>query len=263
MKLEDWTLLFEAIRAFFEDIEIPITEVMYWGAYVSVVLERRDTDLAKVPGKAGGIMCMYHYEDEMGRPQGIQGRRATDTTPGNPDHSEYAPLQPGVRIYSAHLIDSPSMFLQTTAGVLVKDSEGNEFMTGAVHGLPPYRGLDVMHPSLTTGRRVGKPMMEIPHTGITMVKLSEGEKFSNVTFQSDMADSTQLKKLCTKGDHRMVDTVYLDSPDTGCIEGTTMGVSRRRMGGTDETTPDQHWVETRWEDMGQGTAGTLPGKSVV
>ena len=274
-KMRDPTPLFHAIRAFFEAVEIPITEVIYWGDYVTIVLEKRDTDLTKVLGKAGGIACMYHYEDVMGRPQVFHAKRTTDPTPGNPDNSEYDRLQPGVRITSLYLPTDPDKFLETTAGVLVRDMAGNEFMTAAAHGLPPSCGTHVMHPDPKTGRRIGEAMLETTHTDIAMVdpgellkaidkhthththiamvRLSEGENFSNVTFQSDVADSIQLKKFLTLDQHRIGDTVLLDSPDTGCVEGTLMGVAFRRVG----ETPKQHWIKTKWVYMGQGTTGTL------
>lgn len=188
---------------------------------------------------------MYRYEDEMGRPKAFQARHATDPTPGNPEHTEYATLQPGVRIASTYLPKDPDMFLQTTAGVLVKDAVGNEFMTTAAHGLPLECALDVMHPHPTTSRRIGELTMEIPFTGIAMVKLSEGEKFLNTTFQSDIADATQLKRLCPEGDHKLKDHAALGSPDIGCIDGASMGISYYRAAHDgDNIMPKRNWIRT-------------------
>ncbi|MBE3047899.1 hypothetical protein IMZ48_36390 [Candidatus Bathyarchaeota archaeon] len=85
--MEDWNPPLEAITVFSEAIKIPDTEVIYLAEYVTIVLGTRDADTTKLTGRAGGIAIMYRYEDEMGRPELFQARRATDTTPGNPDNS--------------------------------------------------------------------------------------------------------------------------------------------------------------------------------
>ncbi|EDN02567.1 hypothetical protein I7I51_07560 [Histoplasma capsulatum] len=122
----DWEPLFISIKTYFQEQGISITEVM----------------------------CFYIYDDEIGRPASLPACRLTDPTPNNPDNNEYSTLQPGLRVTSDYLPSTPGTFLSTTAGVLVRDAVGNEFMTVASHGFPDECGLIVNHP-LPSGRDIG------------------------------------------------------------------------------------------------------------
>ena len=122
--MEPWTPLFEAIRDHFIALKISITQVIYWGNFLIIVLEHRGIDMARLPWKAAGILCQYLYDDEMGRPRLPQARRQTDATPGNPDQTQYVTLQPGLRVTSGYMSRHPGMFQASTTGVLVKDSIG-------------------------------------------------------------------------------------------------------------------------------------------
>jgi hypothetical protein len=279
--MEDWEPLFYIIQSHFRALGIGITEVMYWGNYVIIVLEHRDTDVTKLPRKAANIACTYLYDDEIGRPSAPQARRIMDPTfnrarfsrltPGNPDESEYKTLQPGVRVTSACMTSKPNTFMSTTAGALVSDLAGNEFMTVASHRFPDECGTKVTHPLPVGGRTVGELIMEVTHTGIGLVKLADTERFSNVTFQSEsISESTRLKKLSSVKKLQVGDFVYLDSPDTGSLEGSFMGSSfqripvddhsnpQQRIPDDDHSNPQQLWVFTAWVYMGQGSASTLP-----
>lgn len=79
----DWNPLFNLIRSHFQDLGISITEVVYWGNWVHIVLEHRNIDTGKLPSQAANIACCYLYDDEMGRPSTLQACGLTD--PGNPD----------------------------------------------------------------------------------------------------------------------------------------------------------------------------------
>jgi hypothetical protein len=257
--MEDWEPLFDIIQSHFRALGIGITEVMYWGNYVIIVLEHRDTDVTKLPRKAANIACTYLYDDEIGRPSAPQVRRIMDPTPGNPDESEYETLQPGVRVTSACMTSKPNTFMSTTAGVLVSDLVGNEFMTVASHGFPDECGTNVTHPLPVGGRTVGDLIMEVTHTDIGLVKLADAERFSNVTFQSEsISESTRLKRLNSVKKLQVGDFVYLDSPDTGSLEGSFMRSSFQRIPVDDHGAPEQLWVFTAWVYMGQGSASTLP-----
>lgn len=256
--MRDWDPLFNVIKDHFELLRVPITEVMYWGNFILIVLEHRDTDFTKLPWKAANILCFYLYNDEMGRPQVPQARRQTDPTPGNPDNSKYDTLQPGLRITSAYLPSQPDAFLSTTAGVLVKDQVGNEFMTAASHGFPEECDTKVMHPGPADGRNIGEPIMDVTHTDIAFVKLANTESFSNITFQTEnIPNPVQLKRLKKVNDFRIGDSVVLDSPDTGCLDGILKLSSYQRIPSDDHGSPRQQWIFTTWLYMGQESAAAL------
>lgn len=257
--MEDWSPLFNLIRGHFQDLGISITEVMYWSSFVIVVLEHRNTDAGKLPWKAANILCFYLYDDEMGRPFLPQAHRLRDPTLGNPDNSQYGPLQPGLRVTSTYLPSKPDMFLSTTAGVLVRDQAGNEFMTVAAHGFPDECGTKVIHPLPAGGRNIGEVIMEVSHTDIALVKLRDGETFSNITFENEnIQEPVQLKQLATVKGRRVGDALVLDSPDTGCIDGVFQLTSYQRVPSDDHASPERQWIFTSWFYMGQDSAGSLP-----
>lgn len=53
--MQTWTPLFEAVRDHFLALEISITQVMYWGNFLTIVLEHRDIDIARLPWRAARI----------------------------------------------------------------------------------------------------------------------------------------------------------------------------------------------------------------
>ncbi|KAG5305338.1 hypothetical protein I7I50_05702 [Histoplasma capsulatum G186AR] len=255
--MQDWEPLFVSIKTYFQEQGISITEVMYLKSYVVIVLEHRNTDPTKLLSQAANIRCFYYYDDEIGRPASLRACRLTDPTPTNPDNNEYSTLQPGLRVTSDYLPSKPGTFLSTTAGVLVRDAVGNEFMTVAPHGFPDECGLIVNHP-LPSGRDIGELIREVAHTDVALVKLRETEKFSNVTFQNSILESIQLKRLASAKGPPEENTIYLDSPDTGCVLGSLLMTSFQRVPIDDSFQPNQQWVFTIWNYMGQDISSTLP-----
>ena len=256
--VEDWDPLFDLINDHFQSLAISMTEVIYWGNQVTIVLEYRDTDLSKLPWKVAKVHCVYLYDDEMGRPSTPQARRLRDPVPGSPDESRYDDtLQPGVMVTSGYFPDQPTTFLSTTAGVMVEDEFGEQFVTVANRGFPTECGTDVMHPLPTDGRTIGNLVKEVPQTDIALVKLLGGERFLNVTFQNEInAEPIQLKSLAQSC--RTGDLILLDSPYTGCIEGSVLASARQRIPADNDSLPEQLWVRTVWSYMGQDEGSALP-----
>lgn len=258
--MENWEPLFHIIKDHFQDLGVSIAEVMYWGNCVMIVLKHRDVDMGKLPSQAAKTRCLYLFDDEMGRPSAPQARRLTDPTQGNPDNSQYNTLQPGLRVTSSYMPSNPDMFLSTTSGVLLKDRVGNEFMTVASHRFPAECGTQVFHALPSNGRKIGELIMEVSHTDIALVKLQDTETFSNNTFQSDnstIPQHTRLEKLVRVQGRQRFELVYLDSPDTGLIDGSFMATSFMAIP-SDDNSPEQQWVFTTWIYLGQDSAIELP-----
>lgn len=254
--LVDWQPFFHAVKDHFATMNVSITEVIYWKFSATVVLEHRHTDMSKIPATVGQVRCFYAYEDQMGRNAPRQARRQHEPSPGNPDNNQYQALRPGVRVSSAYLPSQPGTYMSTTTGVMLKDSLGYEYLTVTDHGFPAECGTRVMHPS-PDGRDIGELIMGVGHTDIALVKLNQGERFANTTFHNTLLeDSTKLKRLVDEKSYRPGDTLYLDSPDTGCLDGTAMYAGMRRYPSDDPT--KQHWVFVDWIYMGQNSAKQLP-----
>ncbi|KAK3363871.1 hypothetical protein B0T25DRAFT_470095 [Lasiosphaeria hispida] len=256
--MKDWEPLFHIIKGHFQGLGVSITEVMYWGDFVIIILKHHDVDMEKLPSQAAKIRCLYLFDDQMGRPSAPQARCLTDPTPGNPDNSQYNTLQPGLRVTSSYLPSNPDTFLSTTSGVLLKDQVGNEFMTVASHGFPAECGTQVFHAQPGNGRKIGELIMEISHTDITLVKLQDTETFSNMTFQSNNSpNQIQLKKLVPVKGRQRYEEVSLDSPDTGLINGSLVVTSFQAVP-SDNNSPVLQWVFTTWIYGGQDSAINLP-----
>ncbi|KAK3363877.1 hypothetical protein B0T25DRAFT_597419 [Lasiosphaeria hispida] len=229
--MKDWEPLFHVIKGHFQGLGVLITEVMYWGNFIIIVLKHRDTDMEKLPSRAANISCLYFFDGEMGRPSAPQARCLTDPTPGSPDNSQYNTLQP----------------------------VGNEFMTVASHGFPAECGTQVFHARPGNGRRIGKLIMEISHTDIALVKLQDTETFSNMTFQSDNSpNQIQLKKLVRVKSRQLYNIVSLDSPNTGFINGSYIGTRSFQAVPNDDNSPELEWILTTWFYMGQQSGINLP-----
>ncbi|KAF7563892.1 hypothetical protein G7046_g235 [Stylonectria norvegica] len=254
----EWDPLFHAVRDHFCAVGVSITEVIYWGNHLMIVLQYRDTDKSKLPSLAGKIQCRYLYEDEMGRPSQMLSRRMMDPTPGDPDNTQYEHLQPGMRVSSDYKLDHQS-FHTTTTGVLIQNSTGERFMTVASQGFPDECGTRVMHALPAGGRQIGELIMEVSHTDISLVKLQESETFRNTTFQTDVQEPVSLKSLTGKGGLKEYDIVYMDAPDTGLIEASRMAPSFVRIPVDDLLEPKQEWLQTTWFYLGQeGMEHALP-----
>lgn len=255
---KEWPDIFEAVRRDFEEQNIAITEVIYWWKYITIVLERRDVDFTKLPRRVGKLTCRYLFEDEMGRSEPLRARRLTDPAQGRPDESVYTTLQPGLRITSGTLSASGQEFMATTTGVLVEDRIGNRYMTAAGHGFPTECGTNVYHPN-PRSRVIGELIMELDQTDIALVKLAPQEEFHNVTFENnDTPTSVQLGTLVSSRDLQMMDPVWLDSPNTGSIEGSYITSSFQRLPADDRLEREQWWIKTTWAYTGQDGDDTLP-----
>ncbi|OIW30892.1 hypothetical protein CONLIGDRAFT_700504 [Coniochaeta ligniaria NRRL 30616] len=249
---QDWSAIFQAVQVDFEQQGIAITEVIYWGNCITIVLESRNVDKTKPPRRVGRLTCDYLFEDDMGRSSSPRARRPTDHAPGQPDESNYPTLQPGLRVASSH-IPGDQQYTSTTTGVLVKDRDGKRFMTAAAQGFPAACGSNVYHPD-PRSRVIGKLATRLDQTDIALVELKEQESFLNVTFKNaDTPAPVQLGRLLPRNNLRRFDSMWIDSPDTGSIEGTLIATAMTRIPPDDghALLPTQAWVNTTWSYMGQ------------
>ena len=246
-----WEPLFEEIRAHFQSLAIAITEVIYFGHFVYIVLEDQDTDMTKLPRMAAAMACMYMFEHEMHRPAASQALpRINDAGHGVAvDDSNYNVLQPGVKICSDFLPHSQAS-LSTTLGACVRDQDGNHYITVAAHGFSNTIGAGVFHPRREDGRLIGHMTKRIGNTGVGLVSLCPGESFANETFASAGNDSSSL--LAGLGTAKKFDFVAMDSPYTGYIDGQIMATSRREIPDEDD------WVANDWMYKSQSSSELLP-----
>ncbi|WEW59176.1 hypothetical protein PRK78_004645 [Emydomyces testavorans] len=251
--------VFELIRRYFSEVSIEITEIQYWRNFVVVVLENDETDLTAVPRAVASCPCYYLFESEMGRPKDFPSLHIKKSGVDSIyDDSEYTVLRPGVMLSSGK-DELKGHEVLTTAGVFVKDKDGNEYMTVTSHSFP--HGSRVFHPH-TGGREIGEIVMELPSTDVALVKLHDGERFTNKLFESShmLKPPPSLKVFIHTSEITPGDLVFMDTPFTGYEEGTANVAAAtrvRRIPTDDSHEPAMEWMDTRWDYMGQGSVRTF------
>ncbi|OJJ48730.1 hypothetical protein ASPZODRAFT_93739 [Penicilliopsis zonata CBS 506.65] len=247
--------VFEVARDFFLDAEIHITEIQYWGGFLVIVLEEKDTNLKKVPSSVAKCRCFYVYEQEMDRqlPARSAAKRVCDSGFGIIDNTKYDVLRPGVILSSVSSENEVSTETEhlTSSGVLVENEMGHKYLTVASHGVA--YGENIFHPS-SPGTEIGKLILEGPHTDIALAKLHDTTTFLNETFESatDGTDPVSLSGLVPAHEVQIGSTIYMNNPFTGYSEGTCGARSWTRVPSDDPHVPNLHWVKTQWSYLGQG-----------
>ncbi|KAJ5885213.1 hypothetical protein N7495_009723 [Penicillium taxi] len=249
--------IFGLVHQFFEEADIPITEVQSWGHLVIIILENDTGDLmTKVPRSVAGCNCFYLFEDMMDRPANLSAERIREPASTQPDDSAYEIIRPGVMLSS---VPHPEQGwrLQTSAGVLIKDHLGYEYMTAAAHGFP---GL-LMSPYVycaNSSTIIGEMIIEINSTDIALVKLKPGVQFQNEPFENTVVPGAlfKLEGLSTT-ETTIGDSIFMDTSFTGYVEGTRGAQSKFRVP-SDSNNPKQIWIQCAWDYIGQNSSTILP-----
>ena len=259
--LQNWDEVFTIILGHFNDLGIEMTEVMYLENVVTIILHDNSADMGRVPCSVCQLNCFYAFESEMHR-GGFSGatNQTTPFTLGNLDASVYATLRPGV-VISSGKIPGTSQFSTTTTGVLVRDRNGNQFVTIADNGFPPECGREIMHatPERADGRCIGSKTGRVGTTDIALMELNDGESFENELFVSeDFPEGQRLQQLLPAQQLPRGEVLYMDSPGTNAIAGTHLYTSRCRVPADDESAEQYDWLRGSWMYFVQDENRTLP-----
>ncbi|KAF5862911.1 hypothetical protein ETB97_010952 [Aspergillus alliaceus] len=242
--------LFDLIKGFFQYFKIPITEVQYWGHIVVIVLGnamQRKNVIESLPRTFARCYCSYLYESEMSLPAILPSLPLEQLTPRAYDQDAPAPiLRPGAKLsLSRH--PKPGSGMLTSAGVLVRNSQGQLFMTASARGFASD-GLKVYLPH-SSGAEVGTLAAKRPGTDVALIKLNQNVHFVNTLFEN--------APFALTGFVRMAETpqrgqVFFNSPFSGLIEGARGVQSRFYIPSGNKFEPDGRWINCRWDYMGQG-----------
>lgn len=211
--------------------------------------------MLKVPSILARSICGYVFtSEEMEPPEAVS--RLLQPTSTRRDDSRYEQLRPGVMLSSGRFIDPsnvvpPRSELYTTSGILVKDSNGDTFVTVADHGFPLGEET-VYHPG-PSGQVVGDVVHRIGGTDIALVRLGDGLRYTNETFANPRWPSAKaIREIRNFERMRVYDSVYMDNPFTGYCEGQYLGTRFTRMP-ADELDLGYHpWAFQQWIYLGQG-----------
>ena len=253
---QDWDKVFLIAKDFFNKAQISVTEIQYWGNFLVVILEDEQTDLTKLARVIARCNCFYHFKKDFHRPQQYPALRFIEPSGYQADNSQYQVLRPGVMLGSER---SPrdGVEMLTSSGVLIQhDHTRVKYLTVASHGFPS--GGKVYHPS-ANGREIGELILELSHTNISLVKLHNNVQYVNETFKtSTMPDSpVRFKGFPKANETRSGDFVYMESPFNGFLEGTYGVPVFLRLPPDDPAEPEQQWVRSRWDYVGQDFGGEI------
>ena len=105
-------------------------------------------------------------------------------------------------------------------------------------------------------RSVGGQVVHVGDSGIGVARQREGVSFVNQTFRSEgIANAVRLRKLATVMRYPL-GVAYLDTSDTGCLEGTASRTLLQRVPGSDMEA--ERWVMNIWFCIGQEMQGAIP-----
>ncbi|RYO96512.1 hypothetical protein DL764_007458 [Monosporascus ibericus] len=206
-----------------------------------------------LPGRISNCPVGYLNNKELHRPlwADLPARPQVEPQPKIDiiDNTAYDILRPGVMICSKLLKEHshPAVF-STTSGVLVQNSEGGSFMTGASHGIGD---LGTVWQANRSDKVIGKAVVEISFTDISLLELSKDVMFANTTFENSSGATPNWSRLVNSDDMLNWSICYLNSPYTGNMEGVIVMKSVKLEASTHPTQDKLQYVAYNWSFMGQ------------
>lgn len=230
--------MYLAIIEYFETRAISIGEVMWFFGCLRIRVPEA-TDINCLPGTLCQVATFY-LTDTIQSPTDA-AFRIKDPKHLLPEDSTYVPLlRPGAMVSSTDLC--------TTAGVLVKNSQNESFMTVASHGFP-LEDTDVHHPD-PDSPLIGEVVRRIGSTDIALVKLHDNIRFENRTFQNLLEpDGVILSGISDPFTIKPFSVMTMDNPFTGLIDGQFLTKYMTKLYSADS---DEHlWIVHTWSWYGQ------------
>lgn len=248
--------IFTAAADFFErELKIHV-DYLQWTVGRWKIAVPDGTEMLEVPSTLAGSICGYVFTSEEVEPPEA-ALRLLQPTSVRRDDTRYEQLRPGVMVCSGKFIDPsnvvpPRSELYTTSGVLVKDCNGEMFVTVADHGFP--LGEETVYHPEPSGQIVGQVVRRLGGTDIALVRLETGIQYTNETFASPGSPSGKtVCKIRNFEEMRIYDFVYMDNPFTGLSKGQYLGTRYKRMPADELDLGVHPWAFQQWFYLGQGT----------
>lgn len=198
---------------------VSIRRVSFFWPYIIAELHVDDRLYGKhtLPGKVAGCAVFYHHKEaSFWQDMTCKIReRLIDPGSGAQDSTNYlengnGELSPGVRLESAPVTDEgpyATLSRTTTAGVMLRNIDGQVRMTVSNHGFPESD--QVFHPS-TDGCRIGEITERWLAQDVALVRLDPSVAFSNNSYfeaqspkrllrSQDLENSRYGKWFCADG----------------------------------------------------------------
>lgn len=160
-----------------------------------------------------------------------------------PDDSAYDILRPGIMVAASRTA--------STAGILLKDENGNRYMTVSAHAFPPDDSL-IRHPHPTSAS-IGSVVSRIGTTDIALAVLKE-----NIVFQNETSSGAQSERgICLQGvrnpaEMKPYEHLYMENSFIGCTDAIFIHARLQRF---PSTNPNIYtWIWQDWVWAGQDAA---------
>lgn len=231
--------------------ELHITELIVNSAQTIEIVLGGQVDIPRMrrnfPGRIGGWPVGYVHETDMHRPawEDLPARRKINPQPDIDvvDNSGYDVLRPGVlinsRITRGH---AHSVVLSTTSGLLVQNSSGDRYMTGAYHGVEDSASR--IGEEERTNQIFGDVTHEFPALDISLLQLRDGVKFVNETFEDENGVAPKFTRFVNSDDDVTNWQTNLNSPYTGTMAGVVLRKSIKYEG-------QGNYTMYQWDYIGQ------------
>jgi hypothetical protein len=208
---------------------------------------------SKLPGRIATWPTGYLHNKDLRRPvwADLPAKRQIEPQPTRAivDNTVYDILRPGVMISSKMLKEhAHPAVLSTTSGVLVKNLAGDCFMTGASHGIGE---METIWQAGIIDKIIGKAVVELPFTDISLVELSKDVDFINETFENSGGVTPVFTRLTSSEDKHNWPICHLNSPYTGNMEGSLVMKSAKFEKSIHPTEDNLRYVVYNWSFMGQ------------
>lgn len=169
--------------------------------------------------------------------------RLKQPLPSKPDDSAYEILRPGIMVTASRAA--------STAGVLVKDEDGNEYMTVAAHAFPSDDA-SVRHPHPQSAS-IGAVVSRIGSTDIGLVLLNENVVFQNQTFSSAESEGgVCLKGVRKPASMKPYERLHMENSLTGSTDAMFIHARLQRFPSVSSN--PYTWVWQDWAWAGQDAA---------
>lgn len=147
------------------------------------------------------------------------------------------------------------------SGIIVKNSQGYQYLTLASHGFPPGREL-VYHPNVD-GTLIGQVHDRLTNTDLALLRLSSAQASCNETFGARLSNGTTVLPQKVSGirdplSMRLYDEATVNNPFSGHCEGLHLGAEMRKVPSNDPVV-EHDWVTMQWAYFGNGREEPMEG----
>lgn len=206
---------------------------------------------ATFPAFINGLTMGYLFSEEAIEEKALQLKVPSGRSYDNAVYSDH--LRPGVMFAG----EQGTSQLLTTSGVCVKSPSGRQYITCATHGFPGGKGAEVYHPT-AGAERIGCFVKQFWDSDIGLLELNPSLRYDRETFSTTEYLAKPFRKLVNSFSLRIGDTIHLNTPVNGHIEGTILKIDVLRLP-QDEPADSTEYIVGHCAYFGNGSETLFDG----